>query len=148
MRAQPGDPRDGVYKSLLTFTSHADANAMEALDPLLVELIKIRVSQINGCAFCLRQHTRDSLRLGEDPDRLAVLPAWRETSYFSDVEGAALRLAESITGVSKTHVSDEDYDAAAAAMTDEQIVATMWVAIGMNALNRLAITCRYEVGPN
>ncbi|GCA96890.1 carboxymuconolactone decarboxylase family protein [Mycolicibacterium sp. NCC-Tsukiji] len=78
------------------------------LDHKLVELIKIRVPQINGCPFCLRMHTRDALKLGESTDRIAVLPAWAETGYFSETDRAALGLAESITRVSDGHVSDED----------------------------------------
>ena len=134
------------YKALLALSEAAEYGAVAAgLDPLLVELVKIRTSQINGCAFCLRAHTRDALKQGESPDRLAVLPAWAETGYFTETERAALRLAEAITLVSEGHVSDEDYTSAAAVLPGEQVAAVAWLTTAMNAMNRVAITSRYEV---
>ena len=138
MRFKAGSPLRGPYKSLLKFADDADAMAAKELGPLLVELIKLRVSQINGCAYCLRKHSRDGL---------AVLSSWAETQLFSDVECAALQFAESITLVADTHVDDESYEAAAGVLTWEQVTAVMWLASAMNALNRVAITCRYDVGP-
>jgi AhpD family alkylhydroperoxidase len=135
-----------AYKALIALSSEVEANAAAAgLDPRLVELLKIRTSQLNGCAFCLRMHTRDALALGEGPDRIAVLPAWDETGYFSETERAALRLTEAITRVSDGHVGDEDYNKAAAALTADQISAVTWLATVMNAFNRVAITSRYHV---
>lgn len=75
----------------------AGAVADAGLDPLLVELVRIRVSQLNGCAFCLRLHTRDALAAGETTDRLAVVAAWWESQYFSAAERAALAIAEDVT---------------------------------------------------
>jgi len=133
-----------VYKALLAMSAEVENSAAAAgLDPLLVELLKIRASQINGCAFCLRMHTRDALKKGENPDRIAVLPAWDEAGYFSETDRAALRLTEAVTRVSDGHVSDEDYNAAAAALTPDQISAVTWVATVMNAFNRVAMTSRY-----
>ncbi|MFC7660341.1 carboxymuconolactone decarboxylase family protein [Pseudonocardia sp. D17] len=100
---------------------------------------------MNGCAFCLRMHTRDALKKGENPDRIAVLPAWEETGYFSETERAALRLTEAITRISDGHVADEDYDAAAAVLTPDQVSAVAWLATVMNAFNRVAVTSRYRV---
>ncbi|WP_234024348.1 carboxymuconolactone decarboxylase family protein [Streptomyces sp. HGB0020] len=91
--------------------------------PAPVELLRIRTSQINGCAFCLRMHTRDILKKGENPDRITVLPAWEETGYFSETDRAALRLTEATTCVPDGHVSNEDYDAAADVLTADQISA-------------------------
>ncbi|WP_330280884.1 carboxymuconolactone decarboxylase family protein [Streptomyces sp. NBC_00588] len=88
--------------------------------PAPVELLRIRTSQINGCAFCLRMHTRDALKKGADPDRIAVLLAWEETGYFSETDRAAVRLTEAITCVPDGHVSNEDYDAAADILTADQ----------------------------
>ncbi len=147
MRLKPGSPLQGAYGSLLKFAKDADAEGTRELGALLVELIKLRVSQINGCAYCLRQHSRDALELGESPDRLAVLSSWAETQYFSEVERAALELAESITLVTESHVDDETYAAAVKVLSREQLLAVMWVTSAMNALNRQAITCRYDVGP-
>ncbi|MCC2280154.1 carboxymuconolactone decarboxylase family protein [Streptomyces sp. ET3-23] len=135
-----------AYKALTALSSEVqEAAAAVGLDPLLVELLKIRTSQINGCAFCLRMHTRDALQMGENPDRIAVLPGWEETGYFSETERAALRLTEAVTRVSDGHVSDKDYSAAAAVLTEDQISGIVWLAILMNAFNRLAITSRYPV---
>ncbi|MGW1541904.1 carboxymuconolactone decarboxylase family protein [Streptomyces sp. NPDC002309] len=145
-RVNIGKQHPAPYKALLALSTEAESAAAAAgLDPLLVELLKIRTSQINGCAFCLRMHTRDSLKKGENPDRIAVLPAWAETDYFSDTDRAALLLTESITGVADGHVSDEDYEAAAAVLTAEQVSAVAWLATVMNAFNRVAVTSRYPV---
>ena len=135
-----------AYKALIALSIEAEnAAAAAGLDPLLVELVRIRASQINGCAFCLRMHTRDALTNGENPDRIAVLAAWAETGYFSETDRAALRLTEAITRVSDAHVSDDDYNAAAATLTAGQISAVAWLATVMNAFNRVAITSRYRV---
>ncbi len=121
--------------------------AATGLEPALVELVKIRVSQLNGCAFCLQLHTREAVAAGEDPTRLAVLPAWRETSWFSDRERAALRLAEAVTAIGDGQVPDEVYAEVAAVLSEPEVAAVAWVSIVMNAYNRLAITSRYPVGP-
>ncbi|MFG3283230.1 carboxymuconolactone decarboxylase family protein [Streptomyces sp. NPDC048111] len=134
------------YKALTALSTEVqEAAAAVDLDPLLVELLKIRASQINGCAFCLRMHVRDALAMGESADRIAVLPGWEETGYFSETDRAALRLTEAVTRVSDGHVSDEDYHAAAAVLTHDQISAVVWLAILMNAFNRVAIASRFTV---
>jgi AhpD family alkylhydroperoxidase len=134
------------YKALIALSVEAENSAAAAgIDPLLAELVRIRASQLNGCAFCLRMHTRDALRKGENPDRIAVLPAWEETGYFSETDRAALRLTEAITLVPDGHVSDEDYDAAAAVLTADQVSAVAWLVTVINAFNRVAITSRYSV---
>ncbi|MEV4442938.1 carboxymuconolactone decarboxylase family protein [Streptomyces sp. NPDC049577] len=145
-RVNIGKQHPASYKALIALSQEVEeATAAAGLDPLLTELLKIRASQINGCAFCLRMHTRDALKKGENPDRIAVLPGWEETGYFSETERAALRLTEAVTRVSDGHVSDEDYSAAAAVLTEDQISAVSWLAILMSAFNRLAITSRYRV---
>ena len=137
-----------AYKSLLTLNRQVlDQAASADLTPLAIELLKIRISQLNGCAFCLQMHTREALQHGESPDRLAVLPAWRETTYFTPQERAALALSEAITTVGETHVPDETYAAAAVDLSEAQIAAVAWLSVVMNSLNRLAITSRYPVGP-
>ncbi|MEU7767812.1 carboxymuconolactone decarboxylase family protein [Nocardia sp. NPDC049190] len=145
-RVNIGTQDPASYQALLALSEAAQQSAAAAgLDPLLVELVKIRTSQINGCAFCLRMHTRDALQKGESPDRLAVLPAWAETGYFTAPERAALQLAEAITLVSNDHVSDDHYATAATELTQHQISAVAWLTIVMNAFNRVAITSRYAV---
>jgi AhpD family alkylhydroperoxidase len=144
-RVNIGKQHPGAYKALIALSSEVEENAAAAgIDPLLVDLLKIRVSQINGCAFCLRMHTQDALKKGENPDRIAVLPGWEETGYFSETERAALRLTDAITRVSDGHVSDADYDAAAATLTADQVSAIAWLATVMNVFNRVAITSRYR----
>ena len=146
-RVNIGKQHPAAYKALIALSSEAEvAVAAAGLDPLLVELLRIRTSQINGCAFCLRMHTRDALKKGENPDRIAVLPAWKETGYFSAADRAALRLTEAIAYVADGHVGDEDYDAASAVLTTDQVSAVAWLATVMNAFNRVAITSRYPVG--
>ncbi|MEW9529147.1 carboxymuconolactone decarboxylase family protein [Microbispora sp. NPDC049125] len=146
-RVNIGEQHPAAYKALIALSSQVDeAVAAAGLDPLLVELLKIRTSQINGCVFCLRMHTREALKKGESTDRIAVLPGWEETGYFSETDRAALRLTEAITRVPDGHVSDEDYNAAAAVLTADQVSAVAWLATVMNAFNRVAITSRYPVG--
>ncbi|MCX4461025.1 carboxymuconolactone decarboxylase family protein (plasmid) [Streptomyces sp. NBC_01340] len=145
-RVNIGKQHPANYEALLALSSTVGETVTAAgLDPLLVELLKIRTSQINGCAFCLRMHTRDALDKGENPDRIAVLPAWAETGYFSETDRAALRLTEAIAHVSQGHVSDKDYNAAATVLSADQISAVAWLATLMNAFNRVAITSRYPV---
>lgn len=108
-------------------------------------LLALRASQINQCAFCVRLHSRDAAACGESADRLAVLPAWRETGYFNDMERAALALTEAVTEVADGQVPDEVYAQAAAHMTAEQLAAVQWLAIVTNAWNRIAISSRYKV---
>lgn len=145
-RVNIGKQHPAAYKALIALSAEVESAAAAAgLDPLLVELVKIRTSQINGCAFCLRMHTRDALAKGENPDRIAVLPAWAETGYFSETDRAALLLAEAVTRVSDGHVSEEDYSTAAAVLSPDQISAVTWLATVMNAFNRVAISSRYSV---
>jgi AhpD family alkylhydroperoxidase len=113
----------------------------------LVELVKLRVSQLNGCAFCLRMHTRDALAAGETTDRLAVLPAWWESQYFSDQERAALALAERITRIADEHTAAPPAVDIEAALSERQIAAVSWLAVVMNGWNRIAIASHYPVGP-
>ena len=146
-RVNIGEQHPAAYKTLIAMSAEVeDAAAAAGLDPFLVELLRIRASQINGCTFCLRMHTRDALKKGENPDRIAVLPGWEETGYFSETDRAALRLTEAITCVPDGHVSDEDYNAAAVVLTADQVSAVAWLATVMNAFNRVAITSRYAVG--
>jgi AhpD family alkylhydroperoxidase len=113
------------------------------LDPVLVDLVYLRVSQINGCAYCLDMHTRDLLKKGVTIDKLALLQAWREAGpLFSEREKAALAWAESVTQVAQTGVPDADFQAASAVFGEKELV-DLTFAIGlMNTYNRLAISFR------
>jgi len=113
------------------------------LDARLVDLVYLRVSQINGCAYCLDMHTRDLIKKGVGIDKLALIQAWREAGkLFSEQERAALAWAETVTRVAQTDVPDEDFRAASAVFSEKELV-DLTLAIGlMNAYNRLAISFR------
>ena len=114
-----------------------------SLSPVLVDLVYLRVSQINNCAYCLDMHTRDLLKRGVKIEKLALVQAWAEAGNLFDArERAALAWAESVTRVSQTGVPDEDYQAARA-IFDERELVDLTIAIGlMNTYNRLAISFR------
>lgn len=138
----------GPYEAFAAFDAKVkEATQAAGLSPLLVELVKLRVSQINGCAFCLRMHTRDALAAGEAADRLAVLPAWWESQYFSAEEQAALTLAERITRIAEEHTSAAPRVDVEATLSKQQIAAVSWLAVEMNGWNRIAISSHYPVGP-
>jgi len=109
----------------------------------LVDLVYLRVSQLNGCAFCIDKHTRDLLRLGMALDKLVLVPVWREAgALFSDRERAALAWSESVTRVSETGAPDADYAAVAAHFDDRELADLTYAIALMNAMNRLAIPFR------
>jgi AhpD family alkylhydroperoxidase len=117
--------------------------AQEAkLEPELLELVRIRASQINGCAFCIDMHTRDARGQGETEQRIYALNAWRETPFFSERERAALALTEAVTLVHDGHVPDAVYAEAAGVFDENQIAALIWSATVINAYNRIAIATR------
>jgi AhpD family alkylhydroperoxidase len=141
-----------AYQSLLAAGKAAGVAALDSgLDMLLIELVRIRSSQLNGCAFCLRMHTRDAIAHGETADRLAVLPAWRDSGYFSPTERAALAVAEEITliadGQNGRRLAATDAADASGALTPEQLAAVRWLAIVINAFNRISIASHYNVSP-
>lgn len=113
------------------------------LPPVLVDLVYLRVSQINNCAYCLDMHTRDLLKKGQSIEKLALLQAWREAgALFDERERAALAWAETVTRVAETAVPDEAFAAANAVFSDKELV-DLTIAIGlMNTYNRLAISFR------
>lgn len=117
------------------------------LDSKLVELLNVRISQINGCAYCLDMHVADAVKSGESTQRLAVLPAWRDTELFLDRERAALALAESVTVLPDARTRELEEDYAREHLTDEQYSAVCWLAIAMNAFNRVSITSQHPVRP-
>jgi AhpD family alkylhydroperoxidase len=136
------------FDALGALNSTIDAAASRAgLDLLTLELLKVRVSQINGCASCLRLHTREAVKLGESAVRLALVATWRECQYFSPVEQAAFTVAESVTRISDGPMSDERYGALATVLTEDQYSALAWAAISINAWNRVALTSKWPVAP-
>ncbi|MCG6494405.1 carboxymuconolactone decarboxylase family protein [Kitasatospora sp. A2-31] len=117
------------------------------LDRRLVELVNVRVSQINGCAYCLDVHTRAAQRAGETAQRLGVLPAWRDTEVFTPRERAALALAEATTSPADRAAQDSSYQLAREVLTEDEISAVIWVAITINAFNRVSILSKHPVHP-
>ncbi len=126
-----------------TFRAIKDAGIADGFYHLLL----LRASQINQCAYCVRMHTRDAMSAGESTDRISVLPAWRETDYFTDKERAALALVEAITLIAEDQVPDDVYEQAKANLTEQEITAVQWCAIVINTWNRIAISSRYKVAP-
>ena len=116
------------------------------LERSLIELIKMRASQINGCAFCLDMHSKDARAAGETEQRLYALNAWRETPFFSDRERAALTWTEAVTRVSESHVPDETYEAVRQHFSEKELVDLTLAIVTINGWNRLAISFRAVPG--
>ncbi|WP_432560600.1 carboxymuconolactone decarboxylase family protein [Granulicoccus sp. GXG6511] len=125
-------------------TASADA---VGLDRKLVELVNLRVSQLNGCGICLDTHHRKAIEAGETERRIAVLPAWRHVDLYSEEERAALGLAEAITHLPDTETQDAAYAMAAAVFNDDQLAVVSWVAVAINSFNRVSITSHHPVRP-
>jgi AhpD family alkylhydroperoxidase len=114
------------------------------LDKSLIHLVKLRVSQINGCAYCCWLHSKDLRAAGVKQGHIDVLPAWREAASFSDQERAALAWAEAVTLISQTHAPDDVYQEALKQFGDKLTVALTYLIIEINAWNRLAIPFRMQ----
>jgi len=114
------------------------------LTPIHKELIKIRASQINGCAFCINMHTKDARKAGETEQRIYLLNAWRETDLFSEEERAILALTEEVTLI-QHHVSDETYQRAAELFDEKYLAQIIMAIVTINGWNRIAITGQKEL---
>ncbi|WP_338523445.1 carboxymuconolactone decarboxylase family protein [Pseudomonas batumici] len=112
------------------------------LEKSLLELVKLRSSQINGCAFCIDMHTTDARKLGETERRLYCLSAWRETPFFTPRERAAMAWTEALTELSRTHASDEDYALLSAEFSPKEMVDLTLAINTINSWNRLAVGFR------
>ncbi|WP_243524992.1 carboxymuconolactone decarboxylase family protein [Bacillus pseudomycoides] len=113
-----------------------------SIDETLKELIKIRASQINGCAYCIDLHTKDARKLGETEQRIYALNAWRETPFFTEAERAVLALTESITLVAETHVPDEVYEEVRKYFEEKQVAEIIMQIVAINAWNRIGVSTR------
>lgn len=116
------------------------------LERSLLELLKTRASQINGCAYCIDMHTKDARAGGETEQRLYALPAWRETPFYSPRERAALAWAEAVTRVGESHVPDEVYDESRMHFSERELVDLTMAVVAINGWNRLAISFRTVPG--
>jgi AhpD family alkylhydroperoxidase len=128
-----------AYQAVAALQTYVDHSG---LDAKLRDLIKIRVSQINGCAFCLAMHTRDARKTGETDERMHLLAAWREVPIYSARERAALAWVEAITLVTQSHVPDEVFEAVRKQFSEKEIVDLTAAAAAINTWNRIAIALR------
>ncbi|ERF82393.1 carboxymuconolactone decarboxylase family protein [Bradyrhizobium viridifuturi] len=128
-----------AIKALVAVESQVTASGLEQS---LIELVKTRASQINGCAYCINMHTEDARKHGETEQRLYLLNAWRESPLYSERERAALAWTEALTLVSETHAPDADYEAVRAEFTDGELVNLTTLIGTINAWNRIAIGFR------
>lgn len=117
-----------------------------SIEPQLLHLIKYRVSQINGCAYCLDMHSKDLRAGGETEQRLYVLDAWREAPFYSDRERAALEWAEAVTLVSETQVPDEVFEIARKQFSEKELVDLTLAVVAINGWNRFSIAFRTPAG--
>ena len=131
------------FKAMRTLQDHVDHSG---LDPKLMELVKMRASQINGCAYCLDMHSKDARAIGETEQRLYLLNAWRESPFYSERERAALAWTEALTRISENEVSDELYAQVREQFEEKELVELTLAVVAINAWNRLAIPFRSERG--
>jgi len=115
---------------------------LAGIDPRVRELVRIRASQLNGCAYCIDMHTKDARAIGETEQRLYALAAWRETPFFTDRERAALAFTETVTMLADTHVPDESYAALAAEYSEPEAAALISLIVTINAWNAVGVATR------
>ncbi len=133
----------GFFKAM----THLDNAATKELDrvdfdPRLRELVRVRASQINGCAYCIDMHSKDARAIGETEQRLFALPAWHETPFFTERERAALAFTESVTLLAHDHVPAAAYDAVAEHFNSDEIAALVSLIVAINAWNAIAVSTR------
>jgi AhpD family alkylhydroperoxidase len=132
-----------AYRAMLGLEKFIHESSIE---PKLVHLLKMRASQINGCAYCLDMHSKDARAGGETEQRLYGLDAWREAPYYDARERAALEFVESLTNIAEGHVPDAVYARAREHFSEKQLVELAMIAVAINGWNRLAIAFRAEAG--
>ena len=133
-----------AYRHLLQLEQTVAAK----VDKTILHLIKLRASQINGCAFCIAMHTDEAVRDGENPERLLLLDAWEESSRFSEKERAALEWVEGITMIADTHAHKEAFDGLKRFFSEEEIAHLTFAAAVINTWNRIAIASRAQYDPS
>ncbi len=131
------DMEPEAYKAMIGMEQYIRSTA---LAPLLRELIKIRASQINGCAYCIDMHTQEALKIGETPRRIFALSAWRESPLFTEEEKAVLKLTEEVTEMPRDGVSDETYDAVLKFYGENGLAQIIMQVIIINSWNRIAVS--------
>lgn len=138
---------DGHAPSFSAAMARLDGAATKELDrvgfdPRLRELVRLRASQLNGCAYCVNMHAADARAAGETEQRLALLPVWRETALFDARERAALALTESVTLCAQTHVPEADWEAASAPFSADELGALVALIVTINAWNAIGVSTR------
>ncbi|HUZ45204.1 MAG TPA: carboxymuconolactone decarboxylase family protein [Terriglobia bacterium] len=117
-----------------------------SLEPALLELVRLRASEMNGCAYCVDMHTKDARAAGETEQRLYATGVWRETPFFSERERAALAWTEAVTEISQGHVPDDVYQAAREHFSEKELIDLTMAVVAINGWNRLAISFRAVPG--
>jgi AhpD family alkylhydroperoxidase len=135
-----------VERAMQAMLGLSGYEARSGLEPSLLELVKMRASQINGCAYCLDMHTKDARARGESEQRLYLLEAWRESPFYSERERAALAWTEAVTLVAETRVPDDVYEEVRHACNDDELLALTMAVVTINAFNRLNIALRTVPG--
>ena len=138
-RIDPRKAAPDVYRAMIALETAVKATGLESN---LLDLVKLRVSQINGCAFCIDMHSKDLRAEGESEERLYLLDAWRETDFYSDRERAALAWAEAVTLISHSHVPDDVYEQARQQFTDDELAKLTLAVVSINGWNRFGIAFR------
>lgn len=133
----------GAFRAMFMLEKYVRGSGLE---PSLLELVKMRASQLNGCAFCLDMHSKDARAAGETEQRLYLLNAWREAPFYTARERAALAWTEALTLVADGHVPDEVYAEARAEFDEKELVDLSLAVVAINGWNRLAIGFRSEAG--
>ena len=138
------DAHAAVFARALSHLDHAATRQLDSVDfdARLRELVRIRASQINGCAYCIDMHTKDARAIGESEQRIYALPAWRETPFFTDRERAALTLCESITQMADDHVPAEVFADVAGHFTPDELGALISLIVTINAWNGIGVSTR------
>jgi AhpD family alkylhydroperoxidase len=134
----------GAYRAMSALEGYVRKSSR--LEPSLMELVRLRASQINGCAYCIDMHTKDARAAGETEQRLYCLSTWRESPFYSDRERAALAWTEAITLISKDQAPDEVYDEVIQRFSEEELVNLTLAIVAINGWNRLAIGFRAVPG--
>jgi AhpD family alkylhydroperoxidase len=144
-RLQQVDPAN-VERAMRAMFGLSGYQARCDLEPSLLELVKLRASQINGCAYCLDMHTKDARARGESEQRIYLLEAWRESPFYSERERAALAWAEAVTLVAETRVPDAVYEEVRRHFSDDELLALTMAVATINAWNRLNVALRTVPG--
>jgi AhpD family alkylhydroperoxidase len=132
-----------AIKAMLSLEKYLHHSSIE---PMLMHLVKLRASQINGCAYCVDMHSKDLLANGETMQRIYGLNGWAETSYYTDRERAALEWTEVVNAIGETHASDAQYEEARKHFSEQELVDLTWIIATINAWNRVAIAFRADAG--